>query len=105
MGTIPANIQRLLDRHRGAEEQDRWKRMHLREALADMNAYASAQREHVLAPLGQLIESGAEPESPEVQRLVDRNNELMTRYAVRARNVSSAIRSCMRNGRRYKLPD
>lgn len=89
MNSIPPGLQRLLDTHMSTEEQIAWRQNSTRttQGLADMKAYARAQQEEVFTPLKALMDAGAQPTSPDVQRLVDHNNQLMTRYSVRDRLV------------------
>lgn len=91
MNSVPSQVQRLLDKHMTADEQADWRQRSTgtSQGLDDMKAYARAQQEEIFAPLKGLIDTGVQPTSPEVEALINRNNQLMTRYAVRERLVKA----------------
>ncbi len=89
VNSMPPQLQQLLNKHMTADEQVDWRHGSTRMGLADMKAYARAQQEQVFSPLRILIDAGAQPTSREVEALIDRDNQLMTQYAVRERLVKA----------------
>jgi DNA-binding transcriptional MerR regulator len=91
MNAISPQIQRILDQYMTADQQRDWRlgTTRTRQGLDDMKAYARAQQEQIFVPLKTLVEEGAQPTAPEVEALIERNNQLMTKYAVRERLVKA----------------
>jgi DNA-binding transcriptional MerR regulator len=89
--SIPLQVQQLLDKHMSADEQAEWRQglTRTRQGLDDMKAYADAQRENIFVPLKALIDAGVQPTAPEVQALIEQNDQLMTQFAVRERLVKA----------------
>lgn len=82
-----------IDRHIPAQEQRKWNDWWADHAseTADATAFGKIQETEILLPMISLMQAGADPSSPEVQDLIMRGIQLMSRYGIREAAIQAGV--------------